>query len=61
MIVKYKHKKEDYLHMHKIILLRLIGLNVTYGVRNGFHFTISLAIGPFEPTIGFSIWKNVLQ
>ena len=61
MIIKYRHKKEDYLNMHKIILLRLIGLNVTYGIRNGFHFTISLAIGPFEPTIGFSIWKHVLQ
>ena len=61
MIVNYKHKKEDYLNMHKIVLLRLIGLSVTYGKQNGAHCTISLAIGPFEPSIGFSIWKNVLQ
>ena len=58
---EYRYNKKDWLEMHKIILLRLVGLNVTYGKQNGIHITISLAIGPFEQTIGFSIWKNVLQ
>tara|TARA_R100001463_G_scaffold10725_1_gene30888 strand:- start:611 stop:793 length:183 start_codon:yes stop_codon:yes gene_type:complete len=59
-MIEYRYKKESYLNMYKIVLLRLIGLSVTYGVQNGLHFTVSLAIGPFEPSIGFSIWKQAL-
>lgn len=59
-MISYRYKKESYLNMHKIVLLRFVGLSVTYGVQNGLHFTTSLAIGPFEPSIGFSIWKQAL-
>tara|TARA_Y100001938_G_C8090724_1_gene434881 strand:- start:2694 stop:2876 length:183 start_codon:yes stop_codon:yes gene_type:complete len=59
-MIEYRYKKESYLNMYKIVLLRLIGLSVTYGEQNGYHFSLSLAIGPFEPTIGFSIWKYTL-
>jgi len=34
-MIEYRYKKDSYLHMQKITLLRLIGLTVTYAVNNG--------------------------
>jgi len=59
-MIEYRYKKDSYLHMQKITLLRLIGLTVTYGVNNGYHLSVSLAVGPFEPSIGIHLWKQVL-
>ena len=60
-MIEYRYQQDEYLHMNKIVLLRLIGMNVTYGIRNGIHLTVTLSFGPFEPSIGFSIWNKVLQ
>ena len=43
-----------------VIILWLFAVTLSYNIIRGDHITISFGIGPFEISLGLSIWRKLL-
>ena len=43
-----------------IIIVWLFSVTLSYNIIRGDHITIAFCIGPFEVSLGLSIWRKLL-
>ena len=43
-----------------VIILWLFSVTLSYNIIKGDHITIAFCIGPFEVSLGLSIWRKLL-
>ena len=59
-----KFKKLGTLHDNEcgisIIFLWLFSITMSYNIVRGDHMTLGVCIGPFEVSMGLSIWRKLL-
>ena len=42
------------------VILWILGISLMHTIEKGDHLHIGICIGPFEYTMGFSIWRKLL-
>ena len=42
------------------VIFWILGISLMHTIEKGDHLHIGLCIGPFEYTMGFSIWRKLL-
>jgi hypothetical protein len=43
-----------------LIILWLFSVTLSYNIMKGDHITLGIGIGPFETSLGLSIWRKLL-
>jgi|TARA_R100001594_G_scaffold149521_2_gene207574 hypothetical protein len=43
-----------------VIILWLFSVTLSYNIVRGDHITLGICIGPFEVSLGLSIWRKLL-
>ena len=61
-MIKFKNQvdAEKYQAGWSVIILWLFAVTLSYNIIRGDHITISFGIGPFEISLGLSIWRKLL-
>ena len=57
---KYLDKSDDNAVGISLIFLWLFSLTLSYNIVRGDHITIGFGVGPFEISLGLSIWRKLL-
>ena len=59
-----KIKKEGSLNSNQcgisFIFLWLFSVTLSYNILKGDHMTLGLCVGPFEVSLGLSVWRKLL-
>ena len=45
---------------YSLIFLWLFAVTLSYNIVRGDHITFGFSVGPFEVSLGFSIWRKLL-
>jgi hypothetical protein len=60
----FRFKKLGTLHDNQvgisIIFLWLFSVTMSYNIVRGDHMTLGLSAGPFEVSLGLSVWRKLL-
>jgi hypothetical protein len=43
-----------------LIILWLFSVTLSYNIIKGDHITLGIGVGPFETSLGLSIWRKLL-
>jgi hypothetical protein len=43
-----------------LIILWLFSVTLSYNIMKGDHITLGIGVGPFETSLGLSIWRKLL-